>query len=225
MIAVLDYGLGNTGSILNALAKLGVKAMKTKNPDEIINSSLLIFPGDGAAPQAMENLNKMDLVTPLREYIGSGKPFLGICLGMQILLTFSEEGNVKCLDIIPGEVRRFNNGLKIPQIGWNQVTIQQYNNVTMKSRHEDGIHDAVVPNKSETASGQLFKSIPDKSYFYFINSYYCDPADKSVIYATTDYGLDFCSVFVQRNIIGIQFHPEKSGETGLMLLKNFVNLD
>lgn len=202
MIAVLDYGLGNIGSILNALAKLGVKAMIAKDPEEIFKSEALIFPGDGAAGQAMENLEKLKLMETIKEFIKSGKPFLGICLGMQILMDFSEEGRVKCLGIIKGDVRRFNNNLKVPQIGWNQLTIKQSNNETMKT---------------------LFINIPDGSNFYFINSYYCDPEDKSLITGTTEYGKEFCSMFVKENITGVQFHPEKSGEVGLKLLKNYFD--
>lgn len=203
MIAILDYGLGNVGSLLNAFEKLGIQAMKTADPVFLYKADGLVFPGDGAAGQAMENLEKRKLIYPLKDFIKSGKPFLGICLGMQILLTLSEEGNTKCLNIIPGQVKKFNNGLKIPQIGWNNVSIKQYNNKTMK---------------------QLFFDIPDKSYFYFINSYYCDPKDKKIIVGTTEYGSNFCSVFMKSNMIGMQFHPERSGDTGLRLLRNFSKI-
>lgn len=207
MITVIDYGLGNIGSILNALNKLGIKAVKTSKPDELFQAQALIFPGDGAAGQAMENLEKLGLIIPIKRYISSGKQFLGICLGMQILFTFSKEGSVECLNIIKGKVEKFKSYLKVPQIGWNQVMTQlSYNtimgNVDMKRK-------------------KLFKDIPNGSYFYFINSYYCNPEDKSTVVAETEYGKKFCSVFIKNNIIGVQFHPEKSGEIGLLMLKNF----
>lgn len=199
MIAVLDYGLGNVGSLLNAFERLGIQAVKTADPELLSNADGLVFPGDGAAGQAMENLKKRKLLYPLKDFIKSGKPFLGICLGMQILLTFSEEGNTKCLNIIPGQVKKFNNGLKVPQIGWNNIRVKgQRSNVK-----------------------RLFEGIPDKSYFYFINSYYCEPEDKNIIAGTTGYGGDFCSVFIEKNICGVQFHPEKSGKSGFQLLLNY----
>lgn len=202
MIAVLDYGLGNTGSLLNAFKKLGIAATKTADPEFVRTADGLVFPGDGAAGQAMENMKKRKLINPVKEFVKSGKPFLGICLGMQILLSFSEEGNTKCLDIIPGKVKKFNNGLKIPQIGWNGVKVKgQLSKVKY-----------------------LFKSIPDNSYFYFINSYYCVPDDKEVVMGTTDYGSDFCSVLIKNNICGVQFHPEKSGETGFQFMRNLINI-
>jgi glutamine amidotransferase len=200
MIAVLDYGLGNVGSLLNAFEKLGIAAIKTANPELLINADGLIFPGDGAAGAAMENLEKRKLINPLINFIKSGKPFLGICLGMQILLTSSAEGNTKCLNIIPGQVKKFNNGLKIPQIGWNQIRIK---------------------NKELGIKNKLFRNISDKSYFYFINSYYCVPDDKEIITGITDYGEDFCSIFLKNNICGVQFHPEKSGRSGFQLLLNY----
>lgn len=206
MIAVVDYDLGNTGSILNVLEKLGLKAIKTNREDEISKAKALIFPGDGSANQGMANLERRKLIGPIKQFIDSGRPFLGICLGMQILLDFSEEGNTKCLGIIRGKVKKFNSGLKVPQIGWNQVRIQN--------------SELRIQNKKVN----IFKDIPNSSYFYFINSYYCDPADKTIVAAMTDYEEDFCSVFVKENIIGVQFHPEKSGEVGLKLLSNIIGL-
>jgi glutamine amidotransferase len=200
MIAVIDYGLGNIGSILNAMDRLGIKTIKTSSPDDISKSEALIFPGDGAAAQAMKNLQMMKLIKPIKDFIRSGKPFLGICLGMQILLSFSEEGNVKCLDIIRGKVKKFNTGLKVPQIGWNQVVMKQ------------------------RKIKKLFRGIPDKSYFYFINSYYCEPEDKSIVIAETDYGNKFYSIFIKDNITGVQFHPEKSGKVGFQFLRNWSGL-
>ncbi len=201
MITVIDYGLGNIGSIINAFNKIGINAVISCDPYEILRSDGLVFPGDGAAGQAMKNLTKEKLVDPIKYFISSGKPFLGICLGMQILLSLSEEGNIKCLGIIPGRVKKFNNGLKIPQIGWNQVKLI---------------------NKNKKINN-LFQNIPDKSYFYFINSFYCESNDKSIIAANTDYGNNFCSVIIKDNVTGVQFHPEKSGEKGIQFLKNYIN--
>jgi len=199
MIAVVDYGLGNIGSITNALSKIRIKAKLADCPEDIKSCSAVIFPGDGAAGWAMENLKKRELIRPLKDHIFSGKPFLGICLGMQVLFSFSEEGNVNCLDIIKGDVIKFTGELKIPQIGWNKVQV-----------------------KSQKAKvKRLFENVPDNSFFYFINSYYCRPADKKIIIAESEYGQKFCSIFLKDNIVGVQFHPEKSGKIGLILLKNF----
>jgi glutamine amidotransferase len=209
MIAVVDYGLGNIGSIINAMGKFGIKAIKTNNPQELFQADALIFPGDGAAGKAMKNLKEGKLIKPIRAFISSGRPFLGICLGMQILLSFSEEGNVQCLNIIKGKVKKFNAGLKVPQIGWNQVRLQS--------------SEFRVQNERKKIKN-FFKNIPDGSYFYFINSFYCEPGDKSIVFAETEYGEKFCSVFIKNNITGVQFHPEKSGEIGLRLLKNFTEV-
>ena len=201
-MVIIDYGLGNIGSITNALAKLGIKAQLSSKSQDIFKADAIIFPGDGAAEQAMANLKKRNLINSIKEIILSGKPFLGICLGMQILLSFSEEGNVECLDVIKGKVIRFKSDLKIPQIGWNQV--QRVQNTALKINN-------------------LFKDIPDRSYFYFINGYYCLTDEKEIVVAETNYGQIFCSVFMKKNVIGVQFHPEKSGVAGLNFLKNFTD--
>ncbi len=203
MIVVVDYGLGNIGSIINAMEKLGVPAEISSDKDVIKRASGLVFPGDGAAGQAMRNLVVRKLVGPITDSISSGKPFLGICLGMQILLTESEEGNIKCLDIIKGKVKKYNTGIKTPQIGWNRMELMS--------------NESRMMNK-------LFNDISEDSYFYFINSYYCEPADKTIIMATTDYYGEFCSIFVKENILGVQFHPEKSADAGFQLLKNWTKL-
>lgn len=203
MITVVDYGLGNLGSVANALERIRVPFRISSNGKDIIASDALILPGDGAAGAGMNNLKNRNLITPIKKLIESGRPFLGICLGMQLLLDQSDEGDVLCLGFINGKVKKFGNKLKVPQIGWNRVTIKQWNNATMK---------------------QLFSNIPNCSYFYFIHSYYCEPKDQTLIIATTDYQSRYCSVFVKGNIIGVQFHPEKSGDTGLQLLKNFVSI-
>lgn len=197
MIAIIDYGIGNVASVKNALDALGVANQLTNNVSLIKKADALILPGVGAAQTGMKNLKKRKLDDIIRREIQKGKPFLGICLGMQLLFTESEEGNTKCLGIIDGKVKKFKTELKIPQIGWNQV-------------------------KQKTNT--LFKDIPNNSYFYFVHSYYCEPKDKKYSVATTKYGESFCSVIQKNNIIATQFHPEKSSDVGLQLLKNFAEI-
>lgn len=195
MIVVIDYGLGNLTSVKNALTKLGIPVAISATPKVIKSAEALILPGVGAAGQGMKNLKEKGLDKLIVEEVNAGKPILGICLGMQLLLSSSEEGDVKCLDLIRGKVKKFQTNLKIPEIGWNQVEIN---------------------NKSELLDG-----IKDNNYFYFVNSYYCDPEDKEVIKGITEYDQKFCSVLEKNNISGVQFHPERSGDNGLQLLKNF----
>ncbi len=183
-------------SVANALDKLGIANKISASPAVIKKAKALILPGVGAAGAGMENLKKRKLDKVITEEIKKGKPFLGICLGMQLLFEKSEEGNVDCLGILKGTVKKFKKERKVPQIGWNNVGIRNY---------ELGI----------------MKNIPKNSYFYFVNSYYCSPLDSSIIAAETTYGETFASIVVNNNIIGVQFHPEKSGEKGLLLLKNF----
>ncbi len=202
MIVIIDYGLGNLGSVKNALDKLGVDSMISREVKDIEKADGLILPGVGSAKQGMENLKKRKLAIILISEMKKGKPFLGICLGMQLLFSESEEGNVKCLNVINGKVKKFNSELKVPQIGWNEVRVK-----SEKLR---------VKN--------LFKNIPNKSSFYFVNSYYCQPNDKSLIAAETEYGINYCSVLTKNNITATQFHPEKSGQAGRQLIKNWINL-
>ena len=202
MIVIIDYGLGNLGSVKNALDKLGVDSMISREVKDIEKADGLILPGVGSAKQGMENLKKRKLAIILISEMKNGKPFLGICLGMQLLFSESEEGNVKCLNVINGKVKKFNSELKVPQIGWNEVRVK-----SEKLR---------VKN--------LFKNIPNKSSFYFVNSYYCQPNDKSLIAAETEYGINYCSVLTKNNITATQFHPEKSGQAGRQLIKNWINL-
>lgn len=199
MIAILDYGLGNLTSVKNALDMIGVENTITSNASTIKKADALILPGVGAAQEGMKNLQTRNLIPLLKEEIKKGKPFLGICLGMQLLFTKSEEGNTNCLNIIEGTVKRFKTKLKVPQIGWNTVEIMNY---------ESGIMNQTLTN----------------NYFYFVHSYYCEPSDKKTIAGTTNYDKDFCSMVQKDNICGVQFHPEKSGSIGLQLLKNFANV-
>jgi len=193
----MDYGLGNLASVANALSKLGIPCEITSEVSALKSAKALILPGVGAAGQGMKNLKERGMDRVLLEHVQKGTPILGICLGMQLLQSFSEEGNVKCLGIVKGNVRKFNTSLKVPEIGWNQMEIQ---NSKLKN---------------------IFKKIPNTSFFYFVNSYYCIPEEKETIIGTTEYGVNFCSMFVKENIYGVQFHPEKSGDVGLQLLKNF----
>ena len=203
MIVIIDYGLGNLGSVKNTLNKLGVDSMISKSIDDIKKADALILPGVGSAKQGMKNLKKRGLDKILINEIKKGKPFLGICLGMQLLFSKSEEGNVSCLNVIEGKVKVFKNKkLKIPQIGWNRVKIKN--------------EELIVKN--------LFKNIPKNNSFYFVNSYFCQPKDESIVVGETEYGINYCSVLVKDNITATQFHPEKSGQVGLRFIKNWIKL-
>lgn len=197
MIVIIDYGLGNLGSVKNALNKLGVDSIISNLIKVITAGSGLILPGVGSATEGMKNLRKSGLNKVILKQIKLKKPILGICLGMQLLFFLSEEGNTECLNVIEGKVKKFNTELKVPQIGWNQVKQK--------------------PSK-------LFLGIKDKSYFYFVHSYYCQPKDRKIETGMTDYGINFCSAIEDKNVFGVQFHPEKSGEDGLKLLKNFTDI-
>jgi glutamine amidotransferase len=202
MITIIDYGIGNLGSVKNALDKLGADSVISKSETEINKATGLIFPGVGSATEGIKNLRKSGLDKVIIDQIKKKKPILGICLGMQLLFTKSEEGNIKCLDIIGGKVKKYKAELKIPQIGWNQVKIK---NSKLKIKN-------------------LFDKIPNNSSFYFVNSYYCLPKDKSVVIGETEYGINFCSLLVKNNITATQFHPEKSGPIGLQLIKNWLKI-
>lgn len=199
MIGIIDYGLGNLTSVKNALDKIDVPSFISDDPLKLKNSTGLILPGVGAAGAGMKNLKAKKLDKFLIEEIKKGKPFLGTCLGMQLLFDFSEEDNTKCLGIIPGKVKKYAGNLKIPQMGWN--------NVFKKN------------NRSK-----LLKNIKNQSYFYFVNSFYCIPKEKEIISGVTDYGGEFCSVVEKGNIFATQFHSEKSGDLGLKLLRNFTEV-
>lgn len=195
MIVIIDYGVGNLASVKNALDKLGVKSVISDDPKIIKKAKALILPGVGAAGQGMKNLKEKGLDKTIIDEINKSKPFLGICLGMQLLFESSEEGNVKCLGILKGFVKKFKIEKKIPQIGWNQV--------------------------KAVKQTQLLKGISD-DYFYYVNSYYCLPEDKEVIAGLTTYGEEFAGVVTRDNIFGVQFHPERSGKAGFQLLENFI---
>lgn len=201
MIALIDYGMGNIRSVSKAIEAVGGEVTITQSPEEIKKAKAIVLPGVGAFRDCMENLDKLGLLSAVKEEILKGKPYLGICLGMQILFTESEEfGICNGLDIFKGRVVRFNlsKEYKIPHMGWN----------TVKFSKKDKFLD----------------DIPDKSFFYFVHSYYVIPEDKKIIAGVTDYGIDFTSMVIYENIFATQFHPEKSQKTGLKLLKNFVRL-
>jgi glutamine amidotransferase len=197
MIAIVDYGAGNLKSVANAIARLGYEAKITSKAGEVLNAQVVILPGVGAAANTMQSLNNLGLTNPIRQFIADGRPFLGICMGLQVLFTGTDEGGWhECLDIIPGRVKKLPAGLKIPHMGWNQVK--------QKLPHP------------------VFDGIPDRANFYFVHSYYVEPDDESVIAGETEYDIQFCSVVAQDNLVATQFHPEKSGEFGLKLYENFL---
>ena len=199
MIGIIDYGLGNLTSVKNALDKLEIPSFISDNPAKLKKSKGLILPGVGAAGAGMKNLKAKDLDQFLIEEIKTGKPFLGTCLGMQLLFEFSEEGDTRCLGVLKGKVKKFQNNLKIPEMGWNNVEITN-------------------------PKSKILNGIENKSYFYFVNSFYCLPDEKDIIAGATDYDITFASVIEKDNIFATQFHSEKSGETGLQLLKNFAEV-
>jgi glutamine amidotransferase len=215
MIAIVDYGAGNLRSVSRALAAVGAEARVTSDPRDLPNVDLVLLPGVGAAGDAMAQLAGRDLIEPLREAVRSGRPFLGVCLGLQLLFSYSEEGEgTPCLGLIPGVVRRFPQGLKVPHMGWNQVN-------PVRTNAQQTAHPELVEGRAEN-NAALFDSIPDGSHFYFVHSYYGHPEDPSVIAATTDYGLPFTSVLHRGNLIATQFHPEKSAALGLRFYANVL---
>ena len=200
-IAVVDYGAGNLRSVVRALGKVGATQHVTSDPAVVRAAPAVVLPGVGATLDTMQSLQRLELVEAIGEVIQAGRPFLGICVGMQVLCEQSEEfGPHACLGVVGGSVRRLPEGQKIPQIGWNQVSYANH-----KGQHP------------------LFASIPDGSDFYFVHSFYCDVADERLVAGTTDYGIAFPSALVRDNLAAVQFHPEKSGRWGLQLLANFVS--
>jgi len=199
MITIIDYYAGNIRSVERACSEIGVTSTVTSNPADIDNAERIIFPGVGAAPSAMESMKRTGLDIALKQAFDKGIPILGICLGAQIILDSSEEGNQDCLGLIPGKTVRFrikDNLLKIPHTGWNEVTVVQ-------------------PHP-------LLDSIKEGDEFYFVHSFYPQPAEKENIYAVSNHGNDFCSALGYKNLFATQFHPEKSGRLGLQLLKLFA---
>lgn len=199
-IAVIDYGAGNLRSCVRALARVGAPLQVTSDPEVVRAASVVVLPGVGATRDTMDSLNRLGLVEPIREHIARGAPFLGICVGMQVLCDISEEfGDHACLEVVRGSVRRFPGDLKVPQIGWNQVSLAP-----------------------EAREHPLFEGIADGSDFYFVHSYFCDLRAPELVAGATEYGVRFPSILLRGRLAGVQFHPEKSGTVGLRLLENFV---
>ncbi len=200
MISIIDYRAGNLTSVERALKHLGVPCRITEKPREIASSERVIFPGVGAAGKAMEVIRSRNLDKVIHEVIARKIPFLGICLGAQIILDGSEEDNATCLKIIPGVSRRFPDiGIKIPHMGWNDTSIAR--------------------------NHPVLEGIDQRAQFYFVHSFYPDPERDENIIATTHYGVSFASVIGVGNVVATQFHPEKSGKYGLQILKNFSEWD
>ena len=199
MISVVDYGAGNLCSVVNALTQLGYSYRITNKPEDVLEADTVILPGVGAANNVMNNLKKLELIEPIKRYTSDGRPFLGICIGLQILLSTTEEGDTQeCLGIIPGSVQKFSNNIKVPHMGWNQVR--------------------------QVITHPIFIGIPDSTNFYFVHSYYAIPQNDKAVIGTTDYSIAFASILAQDKLIATQFHPEKSGKWGLKLYDNFLRM-
>ena len=202
MIAIINYNAGNITSVARALQNIGQDFVITDDTKKLDKASRVIFPGVGAAGEAMAYLREKKLDAWLRKYIKSSKPLLGICLGTQIVLDYSEENTTECIGLVAGSTKRFpkkltseGEALKIPHMGWNSVKFRR--------------------------SHPVFRDISPDAEFYFVHSYYPAPSDDAVVLGTTDYGINFCSVLAKDNLVAMQFHPEKSGRPGLQILRNF----
>ena len=197
-LVVIDYESGNLRSVAKALESVGVSPRVTNDPSELDSADAVVLPGVGSGPAAMAALQQRGFVQPLRDYLAAGRPFLGVCLGLQLLMDRTDEGDAPCLGIIPGEVKRLPAGQKVPHMGWNSVRF--------------------------SGSHPVLEGIPQDSYFYFVHSYYALPAGDDGLAGTTDYGVSFCSLYALDNLVATQFHPEKSGATGLRIYRNFCAL-
>lgn len=206
MIAIIDYGMGNLRSVQKGFEKIGTEAIVTDDPQVVLQADRIVLPGVGAFRDCMHNLEQGGFVEPILKVISEGRPFLGICVGMQLLFTDSVEfGLYNGLNVIPGHVLRFpdqmivaGEKLKVPQMGWNQLSIKR--------------------------RPPVLNGVEDGSNVYFVHSYYAKPDDGVVIATTTDYGIEFCSSIWKDNVVATQFHPEKSQAIGLQILKNFAEL-
>ncbi|MGI6777983.1 MAG: imidazole glycerol phosphate synthase subunit HisH [Acetivibrionales bacterium] len=202
MIAIIDYGVGNLRSVEKAFEFIGYEACVSSNKDFILNADAVVLPGVGAFADAMQKLEKSGMLKIVREATISGRPFLGICLGMQMLFEHSQEGGemVKGLDIFKGSIKQLPGGvgLKVPHMGWNCLDVK---------------NDCI-----------LFRGLPGRSYVYFVHSYYLEAGSRDIVSAVSDYGIEFDAAVARENVFGTQFHPEKSGEVGLKILKNWASL-
>lgn len=196
MLTIVDYGAGNLRSVARAFEYLGIPAQVTDRPEVVARAEAVVFPGVGAAGAAMRHLKEKGLDEAISAALKRGIPFLGVCLGMQLLLSYHEESNVAGLALLLGRVRRLPDSVLVPQMGWNQVTLLR--------------------------ESPLFEGIPPGAHFYFNHSYHAEPSNQEMIAGQTDYGLPFCSVIEAGNLWGVQFHPEKSSANGLKLLRNFA---
>lgn len=196
MIAIVDYGIGNLGSVTKGFRHVGAEVQLTGDPEALRRASALVLPGDGAFGATMDEIESRGLVPILREAVDNGTPLLGICIGMQVLFEESEEHGVfQGLGLLPGRVRRFDDTLTVPHMGWNQLHPRQEH--------------------------PLLEGIADGAHVYFVHSYFCD-APAEVTIATSDYGRDFAAIVGRENVLGVQFHPEKSQQVGLRMVANFV---
>lgn len=199
MITVIDYHLNNLRSIQNTLQRLGHEVCVTSNSEIVRSAEKLILPGVGAFPDAMQKLSKLSLTKAIIEKVSSGSPILGICLGMHLLFSESDEfGSHQGLELIEGKVRRLPGGIHIPHMGWNQLDLKR--------------------------SNPIIEEIEDGSFVYFVHSYYATPTDETAVITTTDYGIDFPSTVALNNVWGTQFHPEKSQVVGEYILDRFARL-
>mgnify|MGYP000859476111 CR=1 FL=1 len=206
MIAIVDYGMGNLRSVQKGFEKVGAEAVLVSRPEQMADAEKIVLPGVGAFRDCIRNLEQAGFVEPLLKVIAAGRPFLGICLGLQLLFSESEEFGIhRGLGVIPGRVVRFpdnmsENGekLPVPHMGWNQISIK--------------------------SPSPIFEGVADQSNVYFVHSYYVKPDDPSVVAAQCSYGLDFCAAVCRDNVMATQFHPEKSQAIGLRMLKNFAEM-
>jgi glutamine amidotransferase len=196
-LVVIDYGAGNLRSVGKALEAVGQAPLITNDPHDVAEAQAVVLPGVGAAGQIMRALHERGLDDAVRRYIESGRPFLGVCMGMQVLMEWSDEdGGQPCLGVIGGNVHRLDGGMKVPHMGWNSVR--------------------------QRLAHPLWHGIPDQSYCYFVHSYVVEPVDYDVVAGESDYAGRFTSAIARDNVFGTQFHPEKSGKTGLQFYRNFV---
>ncbi|HXG42662.1 MAG TPA: imidazole glycerol phosphate synthase subunit HisH [Dehalococcoidia bacterium] len=198
-VVIIDYGAGNLRSVARAVAWAGGEPVVSSRPQDVLSAPAVVMPGVGAAADTMRNLQERGLVEAVREYIAQGRPFLGVCMGQQVLFDYSLEGGYHpCLGVLAGRVVRLPDGLKVPHMGWNRVRI-------------------VRPHP-------FLEGIEDGEYFYFVHSYYPEPSDPGVVIAVTEYGVEFPAAVARGALVATQFHPEKSGRAGLLLYRNFLRL-
>ena len=200
MITVVDYGVGNLHSVAKALEKVGAETRVTSDWRDVEKSDGVVLPGVGAFKDSMDAMHRSDLAKAIKGFIQSGKPFLGVCVGLQMLFSESEEfGKSKGLDVFAGKVVKFDQGQKVPHMGWNQIQIKKQGN-------------------------PLLKGLKDGDFLYFVHSFYVVPENSNITATSTDYGLDFTSMVWEKNVFGTQFHPEKSQGVGLKIYENFKDL-